>query len=82
MSKKINTIEQDLNEIRLAEYEANKDLSTEERLEKQRKESEAIAKEYGIKIISSVPKSTRVVVWVSIVLPMEIIEAGENNENK
>ncbi|MDR1872944.1 MAG: hypothetical protein LBS60_13670 [Deltaproteobacteria bacterium] len=50
---KPNTIEDELNKIRLEIYEETKDLSPSEYHEYWRKHGERIAKEFGITIIKS-----------------------------
>jgi hypothetical protein len=50
--KKPNTIEQEINEIRLRIYEKTKNMSIEERAERLNRIGEAAAKKYGFKRIS------------------------------
>jgi hypothetical protein len=54
MKRKIDPIEQEVNEIRLRIYEETKDMTSEERREYYRKSSEALAKEYGFRRVASV----------------------------
>ena len=51
--KTLNTIEQEINEIRLRIYEETKDMTVEERVERVNKIGEAAAKKYGFKIVAS-----------------------------
>ena len=51
--KTVSTIEQEINQIRLATYEKIKDMSPAEITEYYRKSGEATAKKYGFKIIES-----------------------------
>jgi len=53
-TRKADWIEKEINEIRLDYYERTKHLSDEERMKQSRKESQALAKKYGFKIISHV----------------------------
>jgi len=53
MKRKIDPIEQEINEIRLRIYEETKDMTPSQRTEYHMKNAEAIAKEYGFKIIAS-----------------------------
>jgi len=48
-----NTIEQDINKIRLAIYEETKDMTPAQRAERVNKIGEAAAKKYGFKIVAS-----------------------------
>ena len=48
-----NTIEQDINKIRLAIYEETKDMTPAQRAERVNKIGEAAAKKYGFKIVVS-----------------------------
>ena len=52
-TKTPNTIEQEINEIRLKIYEATKDMTPEQLTEYYRKSGEASAKKYGFQIVSS-----------------------------
>jgi len=52
--KKPNTIEQEINEIRLRMSEEMKDMSIEERIEHMNRIGEAAAKKYGFQRISRV----------------------------
>jgi len=54
MMKKPNTIEQEINDIRLRMSEEMKDMSIEERVERVNRIAEAAAKKYGFKYISRV----------------------------
>jgi len=54
-----NTIEHDINKIRLQIYEEIKDMTVQERVERVNKIGEAAAKKYGFKIISSAKSSTQ-----------------------
>jgi hypothetical protein len=47
--KKPNTIEQEINQIRLRIYEEIKDMSTEERVDHANRIGEAAVKKYGFK---------------------------------
>ena len=49
-----NTIEDEIDEIRLRIYERTKDMTPSEITEYYRKSGEATAKKYGLKIIDSV----------------------------
>jgi hypothetical protein len=51
--KKPNTIEQEINKIRLAIYEETKDMTPAQRAERVNKIGEAAAQKYGFKIIAS-----------------------------
>ena len=48
-----NTIEQDLNKIRLQIYEETKNMTPAQRAERVNKIGEAAAKKYGFKIVAS-----------------------------
>jgi len=48
-----NTIEWDINKIRLAIYEETKDMTPAQRAERVNKIGEAAAKKYGFKIVKS-----------------------------
>ena len=48
-----NTIEKEINRIRLEIYEETKDLTAAQRAERTNKIAEAVAQEYGFKIIAS-----------------------------
>jgi hypothetical protein len=48
-----NTIERDINKIRLAIYEETKDMTPAQRAERVNKIGEAAAKKYGFKIVAS-----------------------------
>ena len=52
--KRPNTIEQEINEIRLRIYEKTKDMTPQERAERVNRIAEAAAKKYGFKYISRV----------------------------
>lgn len=47
-----NTIERDINKIRLAIYEETKDMTPAQRAERVNRIGEASAKKYGFKIVS------------------------------
>jgi len=51
--KTTNTIEQEINQIRHAIYEATKDMTVQERVERINKIGEAAAKKYGFKRVAS-----------------------------
>ena len=53
-----NTIERDINRIRLAIYEETKDMTPEQRVERVNKIGEAAAKEYGFKVAARSSSST------------------------
>ena len=55
MMKTPNTIEQEINEIRVKIYERTKDMTPQQRVEYYRKSGEASAKKYGFKVIDRVP---------------------------
>ena len=48
-----NTIEQEINQIRLRIYEETKDMTAQERVERVNRIGEAAAKKYGFKIVAS-----------------------------
>ena len=48
-----NTIEQEINQIRLSIYEKTKDMTPTQLTEYYRKSGEASAKKYGFKIVAS-----------------------------
>jgi len=48
-----NTIERDINRIRLAIYEETKDMTPEQRVERVNKIGQAAAKQYGFKVVAS-----------------------------
>jgi len=48
-----NTIEQEINQIRLRIYEETKNMTIQERVERINKIGEAAAKKYGFKIVAS-----------------------------
>ena len=50
--KKPNTIEQEINQIRLRIYEEIKDMTTEERIEHANRIGEAAVKKYGFKRVT------------------------------
>ena len=54
MSK--NTIEQEVNKIRLEIYQKTKDMTAEQLTEYYRKSGEASAKKYGFKLVESVSR--------------------------
>ena len=56
--KTISTIEQEVNQIRLAIYEKIKDMTHAQVTEYYRKSGEATAKKYGFKIIASAKERT------------------------
>jgi len=49
--KKINTIEQDVNKIRLAIYEETKNMTMQERRERLEKVTNPAIQKYGLKVI-------------------------------
>jgi len=49
--KKFNTIEQEINQIRLRIYEETKDMTPEQLTEYYRKSTDATIKQYGFKVI-------------------------------
>ena len=51
--KTISKIEQEVNQIRLAIYEEQKDMTLAQRADYYRKSGEAAAKKYGFKIVAS-----------------------------
>jgi hypothetical protein len=51
--KTLNTIEQDVNQIRLGIYEKTKDMTPSQLTEYYRKSGEASAQKYGFKIVAS-----------------------------
>jgi len=51
MTKKPNTIEDDIDRIRLQIYEETKDMTIEQRVARRNRIGEAIAKQYGIRIV-------------------------------
>ena len=51
--KKSNTIEQEIDQIRLRIYEETKDMTAQERAERVNKIGETAAKKYGFKIVAS-----------------------------
>ena len=54
-----NTIEQDINKIRLAIYEETKDMTPAQRVERVNKIGEAAAIKYGFKIVASAKENTQ-----------------------
>ncbi len=52
-----NTIEQEINQIRLHIYEETKDMTVRERVDRVNRIGEAAAKKYGFKIIASVKEN-------------------------
>jgi hypothetical protein len=54
--KKPNTIEQEIDRIRLQIYEETKNMTAEERAERVNKIGETAAKKYGFKIVASAKK--------------------------
>ena len=52
-----NTIEQEINQIRLQIYEETKDMTVRERVERINKIGEAAAKKYGFKRVTSAKES-------------------------
>jgi len=48
-----NTIEQDINRIRLKIYEETKDMTPAQRVDYYRRNTEPIIKQYGFKVVSS-----------------------------
>ncbi|MCL2143437.1 MAG: hypothetical protein FWH44_04185 [Methanomassiliicoccaceae archaeon] len=53
MGRKIDSIEREIDEIRLKIYEETKDMTSEQFNEYFRKKTEAVIKEYGIRVVSS-----------------------------
>ena len=53
-----NTIEQEINQIRLRIYEETKDMTPAQRAERVNKIGEAAAKKYGFKIVASANEKT------------------------
>ena len=51
--KTSNTIEQEINRIRLRIYEETKDMTIQERVERINRIGKAAAKKYGFKIVAS-----------------------------
>ena len=51
--KKISSIEQEVNRIRLEIYEETKHMTPAQRAERTNKIAEALAKQYGFKIVAS-----------------------------
>ena len=58
--KKNNTIEQEINEIRLSIYEETKDMSLDERVEYTRKMAEPVIRRYGLKVIPKAGNSVSI----------------------
>jgi hypothetical protein len=54
-----NTIEEEIDKIRLAIYEEIKDMTPSQRTEYYRKSGEATAKKYGFQIVTSIASSNR-----------------------
>jgi len=54
-----NTIEDEVNRIRLAIYEETEDMTVEQRVERVNRIGEAAAKQYGFKVVSSVKGKSR-----------------------
>jgi hypothetical protein len=52
MKKKIDPIEQEVNEIRLRKYEETKHMTTAELCEYINKKTEATIKKYGMKVVT------------------------------
>ena len=52
-TKTPNTIEQEINEIRLSIYEKTKDMTPEQLTEYYMRNTDALVKKYGFKIVSS-----------------------------
>jgi hypothetical protein len=55
--KTSNTIEQEINQIRLRIYEETKDMTAQERVERVNRIGEEAAKKYGFRIVASVNES-------------------------
>ena len=53
-----NTIEQEINRIRLQIYEETKDMTVRERVERVNKIGETAAQKYGFKIVASAKEKT------------------------
>ena len=51
--KTTNTIEQEINQIRLSIYEETKDMTPAQRVERVNRIGEAAAQKYGFKIVAS-----------------------------
>jgi len=56
--KKNNTIELEINKIRLSIYEETKDMTIDERVEYTRKMTDPIVQRYGLKVIPNVGSKT------------------------
>ena len=54
MSRSKNTIEDELNKIRIELYEAEKHLSSKESVKKAKERTKKYAEKYGLKIVSRV----------------------------
>jgi len=55
--KKPDTIEEEVNRIRLQIYEETKDMTSAQYVERTNKIGEALAKQYGFKIVASAKSS-------------------------
>lgn len=55
--RNINTIEQEINKIRLQIYEETKDMTPKQRAERVNRIGEAVAKEYGFKRFANVKEA-------------------------
>lgn len=53
-----NTIEQDINRIRLQIYEETKNMTVQERVERVNKIGEAAARKYGFKVVANAKENT------------------------
>ena len=52
---KYNTIEQDINRIRLEIFEETKGITPEQRVERTRKSTDETIKKYGFKVVEKAP---------------------------
>jgi len=52
--KKLNTIEQEINRIRLAIYEETKDMTAQQRKERLEKVTNPAIQKYGLKVIPNI----------------------------
>jgi len=56
--KKNNTIERDINKIRISIYEETKDMTPEQRVKYTRERTEPIIQKYGLKVIPNAGSRT------------------------